>query len=84
MPDATQSNGDSLSESMVQDGPASASTGGRSAEELKRLEQIQQERMRDPEQLVREFIEQVSFDPYYKATLKSWPDDTDAGHDFQI
>ena len=83
MPDAAQSNGDSLSKSVVQYGTARTGTGGMSSEELKRLERIQQERMRDPEQLVREFIEQVSFDPYYKAKLKEWPDDVDSRHDFQ-
>ena len=68
----------------VQDGLSRIDTGGMSAEELKRLEKIQQERMRDPKNLVREFWEQVSFDPYYKATLKSWYDDPDSGSDFQL
>jgi len=77
MPDATQSNGDFLSKIVVQGGMVRTDTSGKSGAELERLQAIQQERQRDAENLVREFLEQVSFDPYYKATLKSWYDDTD-------
>ncbi|HTF62460.1 MAG TPA: type VI secretion system contractile sheath large subunit [Edaphobacter sp.] len=54
-----------------------ADTNGKSGPELARLQVIQEERKKDAENLVREFLEQVSFDPYYKATLKSWYADTD-------
>ncbi|HEY1576620.1 MAG TPA: type VI secretion system contractile sheath large subunit [Terracidiphilus sp.] len=78
MPDATtQPNGDYLSKIVTQGGMVRADTSGKSGAELARLEVIQEERKKDAENLVREFLEQVSFDPYYKATLNSWYADTD-------
>jgi len=73
MPDATtQPNGDYLSKIVTQGGMVRADTNGKSGPELARLQVIQEERKKDAENLVREFLEQVSFDPYYKATLNSW------------
>jgi type VI secretion system protein ImpC len=78
MPDATtQPNGDYLSKIVTQGGMVRADTSGKSGAELARLQVIQEERKKDAENLVREFLEQVSFDPYYKATLNSWYVDTD-------
>jgi type VI secretion system protein ImpC len=68
---------DFVSKIVVQSGMVRTDTNGKSGAELERLQVIQQERRRVAEDLVREFLEQVSFDPYYKATLKSWYDDTD-------
>jgi type VI secretion system protein ImpC len=78
MPDATiQANDDYLSKIVTQGGMVRADTNGKSGPELARLQVIQEERKKDAENLVREFLEQVSFDPYYKATLKTWYADTD-------
>ena len=78
MPDTTtQPNDDYLSKIVTQGGMVRADTNGKSGPELARLQVIQEERKKDAENLVREFLEQVSFDPYYKATLKSWYADTD-------
>ena len=78
MPDATaQPNDDFLSKIVVQGGMVRVDTNGKSGAELARLQVIQEERKKDAENLVREFLEQVSFDPYYKATLTAWYDDTD-------
>ena len=71
MPDATaQPNDDFLSKIVVQGGMVRTDTNGKSGPELARVQAIQEERKKDAESLVREFLEQVSFDPYYKATLK--------------
>ena len=67
---------DFVSKIVVQSGMVRTDTNGKSGAELERLQVIQQERRRVAEDLVREFLEQVSFDPYYKATLKSWYDDS--------
>jgi type VI secretion system protein ImpC len=76
MPDTTtQPNGDFLSNIVVQSGMVRTDTSGKSGPELARLQKIQEERKKDAENLVKEFLEQVSFDPYYKATLSSWYDD---------
>ncbi len=78
MPDATaQPNDDFVSKIVVQGGMVRTDTNGKSGAELARLQAIQAERQKDAENLVREFLEQVSFDPYYMATLKSWYEDTD-------
>ena len=78
MPDATtQPNDDYLSKIVMQGGMVRTETNGKSGPELARLQAIQEERKKDAENLVKEFLEQVSFDPYYKATLKAWYDDTD-------
>src|SRR6202041_1578423 len=78
MPDATtQPNDDFLAKIVMQGGMVRTDTNGKSGPELARLQVIQEERKKDAENLVREFLEQVSFDPYYKATLTQWYDDTD-------
>ena len=78
MPDTTtQTSDDFLSKIVVQSGMVRTDTTGKSGPELERLQVIQQERRKVAEDLVREFLEQVSFDPYYKATLKPWYDDTE-------
>jgi type VI secretion system protein ImpC len=78
MPDTTtQPNDDFLAKIVVQGGMVRTDTGGKSGDELARLQTIQEERKKDAANLVREFLEQVSFDPYYKATLSSWYADPD-------
>ena len=78
MPETTtQTSDDFLSKIVVQSGMVRTDTTGKSGPELERLQVIQQERRKVAEDLVREFLEQVSFDPYYKATLKPWYDDTE-------
>lgn len=78
MPDTTtQPNDDFLAKIVVQSGMVRTDTGGKSGDELARLQTIQEERKKDAANLVREFLEQVSFDPYYKATLGSWYTDPD-------
>jgi type VI secretion system protein ImpC len=73
----TQPNDDFLAKIVVQSGMVRTDTGGKSGEELARLQTVQEERKKDAANLVREFLEQVSFDPYYKATLSSWYSDPD-------
>lgn len=72
MPNTTSTNVDFLTSIVTQSGMVRADTGAKSEEETKRLQALQQERMKDAESLVREFLEQVAFDPYYKATLSKW------------
>jgi type VI secretion system protein ImpC len=72
MPETMEGNNGFLARIVADSGIVRTDLSGKSGEELKRLEAIQQERMRDAQNLVREFFEQVSFDPYYQATLKSW------------
>src|ERR1700679_578226 len=77
MPDTTtQPNDDFLSRIVVQSGMVRTDTTDKSGPELERLKVIQQERRKVAEELVKEFLGQVSFDPYYKATLKPWYEDT--------
>jgi len=79
MPDVTtQPNDDFLANIVVQSGMVRTDTNGKSGDELVRLQAIQEQRKKDAGNLVREFLEQVSFDPYYKATLSSWYADPDA------
>jgi len=68
-----------LAKIVAQSGMVRTDTNGKSGDELKRLQILQEERQKDAQNLVKEFLEQVAFDPYYKATLKTWydrPDDT--------
>ncbi|MFT4113340.1 type VI secretion system contractile sheath large subunit [Silvibacterium sp.] len=79
MPEPTaEPNSDFLSNVVVQGGMVRVDTEGKSGPELERLKAIQEERTKDAENLVREFLEQVSFDPYYKAALSSWYEDPEA------
>ncbi len=73
-----ESNDQYLSNIVAQGGMVRVDTTGKSGAELARLQQIEQERKKDAENLIREFLEQVSFDPYYRATLAKWYDDTDS------
>ena len=73
-----ESNEQYLSNIVAQGGMVRVDTTGKSGAELARLQQIEQERKKDAENLIREFLEQVSFDPYYRATLAKWYDDTDS------
>lgn len=79
MPDTAVNNDGFLAKIVAQSGMVRTDTNGKSGDELKRMQTLQEERTRDAQNLIKEFLEQVSFDPYYKATLKSWydnPDDT--------
>lgn len=79
MPDTVENNDGFLAKIVAQSGMVRTDTNGKSGDELKRMQALQEERTRDAQNLIKEFLEQVSFDPYYKATLKTWyekPDDT--------
>lgn len=71
------SNEQYLSNIVTQGGMVRVDTAGKSGEELARLEKVAEDRRKDAENLIREFLEQVSFDPYYRATLAKWYSDTD-------
>jgi len=79
MPDATsQSNDDFFAKIVVQSGMVRTDTSPKSDAERERVQVIEQARRKEAESLIREFLAQVSFDPYYKGTLSAWYDDTDA------